>query len=321
MNIEDIRLFTEVVVHQGISEAARRNHMTQQTLSRRIIGLEREVGHTLFERTTPITLTPVGRVVLRHAHEMLGVFYEMQSDVARVAQVAEGVVKVRRYQTDSFFHLLSRIVESLQEAHANIAFEFVSQNQDDVELVRSGAVDIGFVRHITGLAENSSESSVPAHPRTADLTFVPLRSNAFTLVFGVPEGHPLLRVPEPTLADVASFRIAVPSFASQGAMPVAVEHLFKRKGLPVRVDMVYSQTMLEYYAGADPRSVCLFNERYSVESLASQRKHYVAVRPADDTYIVGASAVYAAKNTNPALQPVLQELDAADEVLAREALC
>ena len=92
MNIEDIRLFTEVVVHQGISEAARRNHMTQQTLSRRIIGLEREVGHTLFERTTPITLTPVGRVVLRHAHEMLGVFYEMQSDVARTQCSMTGVL-------------------------------------------------------------------------------------------------------------------------------------------------------------------------------------------------------------------------------------
>lgn len=318
MNLEDIRLFTEVVVHQGISEAARRNHMTQQTLSRRIIGLEHEVGHALFDRTTPITLTPVGRVVLRHAHEMLGVLCEMQSEVARVAQVAEGVVRVRRYQTDSFFHLLSRVVESLRASHANIAFEFVGQNQDDADLVRSGAVDIGFVRHITGMSE---KPSAPGEAADSDLVFVPLQSNAFSLVFGVPEGHPLLRVPDPTLADVASFRIAIPSFASRGAMPVAIEELFRRKALPLRIDMVYSQTMLEYYAGADSRSVCLFNERYSVDSLASQRKHYVAVRPSDDTYIVGASAVYASANANPVLPAVLQELGAADEILTREDLC
>lgn len=320
MNIEDIRLFTEVVVHQGISEAARRNHMSQQTLSRRIIGLEREVGHALFERTTPISLTPVGRVVLRHAHELLGVLCEMQAEVARVAQGSEALVKVRRYQTDSFFHLLSRIVEVLRQTHPNIVFEFVSQNQDDVDLVRSGAVDVGFVRWIAGLSEDSAESS-SAMASEDGLTFVPLRSNAFTLVFGVPEGHPLLHMPAPTLADVASFRIAVPSFASKGAMPVAVERLFKRKGLPMRIDMVYSQTMLEYYAGADPRSVCLFNERYSVESLQSQRKHYVAVRPAEDTYIVGAAAVYRAENPNEALSAVLGELASADEALAREVLC
>ena len=154
-----------------------------------------------------------------------------------------------------------------------------------------------------------------------EMVAVPLRSNSFPLVFGVPEGHPLLRIPTPTLSDVAAFPIAIPSFASRGAIPEAVSSLFERKGLPFRVEMVYAQTMLEYYAAADCSSVCLFNERYSVASLASQRKKYVAVSVADDTYTVSSSAIYRTDNQNPALVVLLGELVAADKVLFEESVC
>ncbi len=357
MDLEDVRLFTEVVRYESISAAARRNSMTQQTLSRRIIALEREAGQSLLVRSTPLAPTPAGRIFLRYAYELLGVEDEMRKSLKAIGSLPTLSVKVRRYETDSFFHILARLSESLGRLHPNIEFELVPDNQGDCDLVRDGRLDIGFVRDIYGASEVTSEvtseaiseatseasdvasglsgpAGTPAVSGTSgvgsyrpfarfvsEFELAVLASNSFPFFFGVPEGHPVLRLEAPTLADIGAFRIAIPSFASKGAIPEAVSALLERKGIQPRIDIVYSTTMLEYYAGAAPTSVCLFNERYSPESLASQHKHYVAVAPSDDEYTVSAAAVYLASNNNPALPCVLEELRAADEDSLRKSLC
>ena len=177
------------------------------------------------------------------------------------------------------------------------------------------------MREIVGCSEDEADIELPAWYTESEFSIVPLRSNSFPLVFGVAEGHPLLHMQNPTLADIASFPIAIPSFVSRGAIPQAISDLMRRKKLPLRVEMVYSQTMLEYYASADPRSVYLFNERYSTDSLASQSKHCVTLRASDDEYIVRSMAIYRSQNANPVLGRVVHELKSADEVLFAEMLC
>lgn len=312
MNVEDIKEFTEIVAYASISEAARRNNLSQQTLSRRIINLEKEVGHKLFDRSSALSLTPAGKVFLRYAYEILSLVQDMRSEMDEVASLAQGVVKVKRYPTDSFFKVLSCAVESLRETHPNVKFEFTSKNEDDRLLVREGVIDIGFVREV----EYPDRTEVEGE---GDLGRILLSSNSFPLVFGVPEGHPVLHMAEPTLADIASFRIAIPSFANKGALPNAVEELFRTKGLPLRIDMVYAHSMLEYYAAASPGSVYLFNEMYSVGSIASQRKQYMEVSPSDGPFTVTASAVYSLDSKNPALPLALQELKSADALLASQS--
>ncbi len=71
MDTESIRLFTEVIAHGGISEAARRNNLSQQTLSRRIIVLEEEVGAALLERGQHIRPTAAGKAFLDYAYEVM----------------------------------------------------------------------------------------------------------------------------------------------------------------------------------------------------------------------------------------------------------
>ena len=319
MDIEDVRLFTEVVSYASISEAARHNNMTQQTARRRVIGLERELGQTLLDRTSPIAPTAAGKLFLRYAYELLSVADEMEDSLRALSDMPKLVVRVRRYETDSFFHVLARLTESLGRSHPNVEFELVPDNRGDCELVRGGKLDIGFVRDIYGRGEGASYR--PFSRFGEEFGRVDLKSNSFPFVFGVPEGHPVLHMEAPTLADIAAFRIAIPSFASRGAIPEATRALLARKGIQMRVDMVYSQTMLEYYAGAAPTSVCLFNERFSPESLASQHKHYVAVAPADDDYVISAAGLYLRSNANPALPCVLEELRAADDDSLKKALC
>lgn len=59
------------IVDEGTFEAAaRRLHVTQSAVSQRIKQLERAAGQVLLRRTTPVTTTEAGDVLLRHARQV-----------------------------------------------------------------------------------------------------------------------------------------------------------------------------------------------------------------------------------------------------------
>ena len=114
MDTESIRLFTEVIAHGGISEAARRNNLSQQTLSRRIIVLEEEVGAALLERGQHIRPTAAGKAFLDYAYEVMALTAKMRSEVKRASSGSAGHLNLKRYATESFFQLVTRTVEELE---------------------------------------------------------------------------------------------------------------------------------------------------------------------------------------------------------------
>lgn len=317
MTLDDIRLFTEVVAHGSISVAARRNNLSQQTLSRRIINLEHEVGHTLFERTTPIKLTPAGNAYLNYAYEVISLTAAVNAEMRACSSQGSDSVRIKRYVTDSFFSLMTGVTEALRTTHPNIRLDLISKNDDDCELVGSGTLDIGFVRDICPPDERPFwESGSGEHTDRADgLAFVALSSNSFDLKLGVLERHPLLSRPAVTLADVAAFQIATPSFESNGAIPRSFARLFERLGLTLRIDMVVSHSMLEYYALARPSSVYVFNETYSAATLSTHRRRIEPLKLADGPYTVHAAAVFDRRNAGDAVNIVIAELSRVDAEL------
>ena len=67
MNLLPMRYYLSVVKEGGISRAAERLHITQQTLSAHIAALEKELGCPLFERRPRFRLTYAGRVFQDYA--------------------------------------------------------------------------------------------------------------------------------------------------------------------------------------------------------------------------------------------------------------
>ena len=72
MDLSYLREFITFSAYMNVSEAARRLHMAQPTLSHHIAAVEKEVGVQLVNRTTtPLTLTIPGRVFVNKTFELL----------------------------------------------------------------------------------------------------------------------------------------------------------------------------------------------------------------------------------------------------------
>ena len=289
MDIEDIKLFLEVVFDSSISEAARKSYLSQQTVSRKISQIEKEVGCRLLDRTTPIVPTPAGKVFLRNAGQVLAAYEQLLTETRAIGCKPPTAVRVKSYNNSSFTVIMAMLSERLAAEYPNVTVERVYKNEDDVEMMRDGGLDIGFVRII-------EKDGTSPYRFDDDVAYMRLESNVFPLVFAVQDTHPLLEQGKAvTLADVACYRVAMPTNSNRGALPEAIARLFADEGLVLKTEPVFCSDLVEYFSGISPDSVVFFNEvdESRIEYLSALARHrYVSVRPNDACYQVVSYAVW-----------------------------
>lgn len=94
-DLNDLNLFVAVVNHGGFSAAARALDAPKSKLSRRIAGLEEDLGVRLLERSTRrIQVTEVGHDVYRHARAAMFEAEAIDAIVLRRKAEPEGLVRI-----------------------------------------------------------------------------------------------------------------------------------------------------------------------------------------------------------------------------------
>lgn len=171
-----LRCFVAVAEELHFGRAAARLNMTQPPLSRQVQILEHLVGVTLLERTSrSVRLTAAGRSFLVDARRIVKQSEQATALAQRVARGELGSLSLG-FTAASGYSYLPRLLERIRRALPGIDLQLTEMvTPDQLDALRSGAIDIGLLRPPVSLAEFAvnpalQESLVIAAPATGPLS-------------------------------------------------------------------------------------------------------------------------------------------------------
>lgn len=149
MNLElrHLRYFVTVAEELHFGRAAARLRVAQPPLSQQIRRLERELGVTLFHRSTRrVQLTDAGKILLDEAKRVLAGAAHAVHVVQRAARGESGTLNVG-FAASVMFMELPAIIRRFRERFPDVELKLRElPTVPQLARLRSGELDIGFVR-------------------------------------------------------------------------------------------------------------------------------------------------------------------------------
>jgi DNA-binding transcriptional LysR family regulator len=218
MDLRQLEFVVAVAEERSFTRAAARCHVVQSALSAQVARLERELGVTLFHRTSrSVRVAPAGELLLPHARELLRGAELARAELAAFSGVVTG--RLRLGMVGSTGRSAPRVEQTLLEFHRrHPAVEITVHDTGSrhmAEQVRTGDLDLAFV----GLAADQVPSGV-VHRLIADEALVAVVDRASPLAgrSGVP------------LAELAAAGPLIEMRAESG-LRLQVDAAFERAGV------------------------------------------------------------------------------------------
>lgn len=145
MNFKQIECFTRIVDTGSFSEAAEDLYISQSSLSKQIIALEKELGFPVFDRhKRRIKLTVAGNVFLLHARTLQQNYQTMLVEVDQYKIVPS--LKITAFPVIAHYGIVSFIAQ-FKQMYPNIDLSFDEKEPADViNSLSSHACDLAFMR-------------------------------------------------------------------------------------------------------------------------------------------------------------------------------
>ena len=134
---------------RSFSRAAEALGYTQSAVSQQVARLERLVGQRLVERPggpRPVSLTPAGQALARHADAVVGRIATAAADVRAIADGSAGTLTIGTFQSAS-----ARLLPGILGAHARewpaVSVRLAEDDDDQalLAMLESGDLDLAFV--------------------------------------------------------------------------------------------------------------------------------------------------------------------------------
>ncbi|MBN1848984.1 MAG: LysR family transcriptional regulator [Deltaproteobacteria bacterium] len=190
MEWQQIIGFHNVAKLESFTKAAHATFRTQSALSQQIKALEDELDCTLFERIGKrgLKLTFAGERFLEFTESLLEKHDKMIDDLNEIKGLQVGRLRIAA-QFATFYFLLPKIVKQYMSLYPKVELNLLDRPLDDItELVNSGEIDFGI----------ALESVQPKNLRI-------IRWKEAGNVLVTPRGHPLTKVKNITLQDIAQY--------------------------------------------------------------------------------------------------------------------
>jgi molybdate transport repressor ModE-like protein len=197
MDASALRLVKAIGDTGSFTGAAAALGLSQPAVSQRVRRLEREAGTALVERSGRRTrLTQAGEVLARHAGAVLATLAAAEEEVAAVAGLRAGRVRLVAFPSSSAT-LLPRALRLLRDRHPGLQVSFAEAEPPGslVEL-REGTYDVALAFSYPGVDVGRGEDDL------GGLVAVPLLADP--LLVALPADHPLAGAGAVDLAALAA---------------------------------------------------------------------------------------------------------------------
>lgn len=228
MDVRQLEHFAAVAKHLSFTRAAREVHVVQSSLSTSIQALERELGATLFERTSRrVGLTAAGCALLPTAQRILMEVAAARQATAAISDVLRGQVSVGTIQVLTWVDLPA-VLGRFQQAHPGVEICLYEATVNELlDELLAGGLDFAY------LARDDT-------PLPAGITALATQEEELVVV--VAADHALSQHREVLLADLHSERFV--KFEAGAGLQRVVEQLCLDARLKRRITVRVSELEL-----------------------------------------------------------------------------
>lgn len=187
MELRHLRYFVAVGEDEHYGRAAQRLRVAQPALSSQIQDLEREIGAQLFDRLPRgVRLSAAGKVFLDDCRRILQDVNEAAVRAERAARGIIGTLRLGFTESASWHGVVPDALREFRRTHPEAELQLSSLiSLDQVEAVRSGRLDAGFV-YVTTSDPQIAQLAVASHQ----------------VVLAMPRRHPVSRLKRLLLRDL-----------------------------------------------------------------------------------------------------------------------
>ena len=146
MELRTLRYFLAAAEEENITRAADMLHVTQPTLSRQIMELEKELGVTLMLRgKTGLTLTDEGIFFKQRAREIIELTDRLENDFVSSKGDISGMVVIGASEATGS-QTLAKLIKKFTDKYPSVQFTLYNETVDNIkDRLNKGLVDIGLL--------------------------------------------------------------------------------------------------------------------------------------------------------------------------------
>ena len=147
MNFHSLDYFLVLAREKNFTRAAEALHITQQSLSSHIAGLEKELGCTLLVRRTPLELTYAGRKFLHYAESIGQTRQTMEREFCDISENQKGELRVGIAYTRGRA-IMPRLIPAFQRQYPNVEIMLRECSNDAIQkALLSGSIDLAIAAY------------------------------------------------------------------------------------------------------------------------------------------------------------------------------
>ncbi len=215
MQIENFKIFADLVETKSFSKAAKLNGITQSAVSQQARAMERNFKTLMIDRSQKqFNLTREGQRIYDAAKEILHVYEKLESELQEMKKVISGTIRISTIYSIGLHELPPYVKKFLHEfPSVNVRIEYRRSNLVYEDILHN-AVDFGLV-------------AFPQKQRQIEM--LPFRNDRLVLI--THPNHPLAKTAEVDLKTLSGFKFI--GFDPDIPTRKAVDQIFRDNKLEV----------------------------------------------------------------------------------------